>query len=174
MNIDDVAPLAGYQEPYGLLAAVLQDGTREWRAEMDPNLSVDAIVWQPVPGFHSVGAIILHIIEVEIFWFEKFILGQESSPEEMKLLMSSDIDQDNWTWPVPHREPLSWYFELHDKIRARTLEGLKNWPDPEAHRQLHRNPRTARWVFAHVIQHESYHGGQAVLLNGLWNQRERL
>ena len=42
----DAEPLPGYQEPYGLLCAILQDGTNEWRWELDQDLSEDAVVWQ--------------------------------------------------------------------------------------------------------------------------------
>ena len=167
----DTEPLPGYQEPYGLLCAILQDGTNEWRLELDRDLSNDAVVWQPYPGAHSMGAVILHIVEAEIFWFERFALQLPSSPEERKLLMVEDIDVDGGQWPAPPRQPISWYFELHDCVRARTLEGIKSWPAPDFARDLHGNPRTMRWVFGHVIQHEAYHGGQAVLLQELWKKQ---
>lgn len=53
--------LRGYQESYGLLCAILQAGTNEWRLELDQELSENAVVWQPNPGMHSIGAIILHM-----------------------------------------------------------------------------------------------------------------
>lgn len=167
----DAKPLPGYPEPYGLLCAILQDGTNEWRWELDRDLSEDAIVWQPAPGAHSVGAVILHIIEVEIFWFEQFVLGMPFTPEERKLTMSDEIDQDAGIWPVPPRQPISWYFELHDRIRARTLESIKKWPAADSTKEHHGDQITMRWVFGHVIQHEAYHGGQAVLLQELWKRR---
>lgn len=166
--MNDVAPLPGYQEPYGLLAAILQDGTNEWRWELDPKLSEDAIVWQASPGGHSIGGTILHIIAVEIFWFERFALGLQPDAEERKILMADEMDVDEWKWPEPPRKPLSWYFELQDKVRARTLESIRKWPSPETAIDLHGSPRTMRWVFGHVIQHEAYHGWQAVLLSRLW------
>lgn len=167
----DIEPLPGYQEPYGLLSAILQDGTNEWRWELEQNLNEDALVWQPHPGMHSIGGCILHIIGVEIFWFERFALGLELDPLERKLIMADEIDVDAWHWPPPPRESLSWYFALHDRVRARTLESIKHWPSAETAIELHGRPRTLRWVFGHVIQHEAYHGGQAVLLNRLWDLR---
>ena len=164
----DATPLPGYQEPYGLLCAILQDGTNEWRAELDRNLSDAAVIWQPAPGMHSIGAILLHIIAVEIFWFEKFVLDLPYDAVEMKQLMWDETEVDEWRWPAPHRKPISWYFELHDRVRARTLESIKQWPPADAVRGDEERQRTMRWVFGHVIQHEAYHGGQAVLLNGLW------
>jgi uncharacterized damage-inducible protein DinB len=166
--IADAKPLPGYQEPYGLLCAILQDGTNEWRMELAPDLSEEAVVWQPYPGMHSIGAIIFHIIGAEVFWFERFALGTQSNPEERKILMAEETDVDEWTWPTPPRHPISWYFDLQDRIRARTLESVKKWPSPETAKDLHGQPRTMRWVLGHVIQHEAYHGGQAVLLSRLW------
>lgn len=167
----DAKPLPGYPEPYGLLCAILQDGTNEWRWEYEKDLSEDAMVWQPHPGMHSIGGIILHIVAVEIFWFEKFVLDVQDDPEERKLLLADETDVDEWTWPIPPEKPMSWYFELHDRVRARTLESIKRWPPADTEKTLHGNPRTMRWVLGHVIQHEAYHGGQAVLLHRLWQLR---
>ncbi|RYG45473.1 DinB family protein [bacterium] len=168
----DAEPLPGYQEPYGLLCAILQDGTREWRWELDPDLNENAVVWQPYPGAHSIGAILLHIVNTEVFWLEEFALDRTDDPEERRVRLADQIDVDNWQWPEPPRQPISWYFDLHDRVRARTLESIKSWPSPESARDLHGHPRTMRWVLGHVIQHESYHGGQAVLLSRLWAMRK--
>lgn len=164
----DIQPLPGLPEPYGLLGAILQDGTQEWRGEIDNDLDADFMVWQPHPGMHSIGAVMLHIIGIEIVWFERMVLGLPISVEERWLFMFDETDVDEWQWPTPPHEPLSWYFELHDRIRARTLEGLKRWPAADV--PFDRNDgasRTPRWVLGHVIQHEAYHGGQAVLLSRL-------
>lgn len=164
----DAEPLPGYPEPYGLLCAILQDGTNEWRWELDHNLSEDAVVWQPSPGMHSIGASLLHIISVEIIWFERVALDLPFDPEERKLLLMEETEVDEWRWPEPPRRPIAWYFELHDRIRARTLENIKKWPAADVTRDCGGIPRSMRWILGHVIQHEAYHGGQAVLLNRLW------
>lgn len=165
----DAKPLSGYSEPYDLLAAILQDGTNEWRWELDPNLAEDVVVWQPYPGMHSIGGTILHIASVEVLWLEQLVFGLPGDAEERKLLLSEATDVDEWSWPEPPRQPLAWYFDLHDRIRARTLEGIKRWPAADTAKDHDGHPRTMRWVLGHVIQHEAYHGGQAVLLSRLWH-----
>jgi uncharacterized damage-inducible protein DinB len=167
----DAKPLPGYDDPYGLLCAILKDGTNEWRWELDPKLSEDAIVWQPYPGTHSIGALVMHIVHVEIYWFETFVLGLPRNDEEMKLTMADTIDQDAWTWPEPPKQPIKWYFDLHDRVRARTLKGIRDWPSGDSTITRGSRQATPRWVLGHVIQHEAYHGGQAVLLNRLWQLR---
>lgn len=169
--MNDVMPLPGYPAPYDLLAAILQDGTNEWRWEMDQDLPSEALVWQPHPGSHSIGGVILHIAAVEVFWFERFAIGLSANPEERKLLMAEETDVDAFRWPSPPLQPLTWYFELHDRIRARTLESIKKWPIAETAIEWDDKPRTLRWVFGHVIQHEAYHGGQAVLLQEFWKRK---
>ena len=167
----DAKPLAGYVEPYGLLCAILQDGTKEWRGELDSDLPDEAVWWQPHEGGHSIGGCILEIATVEVFWLEQYVLGLEPDQEEKKLLMWDEIDVNNWNWAKPHEKPLSWYFDLHDRIRERTLESIKKWPSPESPIEMNGKARTPRWILGHVIQHESYHGGQAVLLSRLWQMR---
>ncbi|HXH60858.1 MAG TPA: DinB family protein [Fimbriimonadaceae bacterium] len=166
----DVEPYKGYEEPYGLLCAILDDGTRDWRSQMDPNLGADAMVWQPHPGMHSIGGCILHVAAIEIRGFERIALGTATDPEERKMLMVDETDIDGINWPKPHHEPLSWYFDLHDRIRARTLESVKKWGPPTTSMKNGDREITLRWVFGHIIQHEAYHGGQALLLQELWKR----
>lgn len=174
METFEVKPVPGAPEPYGLLAAILEDGTREWRWEMDQDLGPEAMVWQAYPGGHSIGSVILHIAGVEVGWFERFVLGKDRDPADFELFKSGETDVDNWTWPEAYAEPLSWYFDLHDKVRARTLAALGDWPAADT--VIDRGGGrafSAGWVFGHVIQHESYHGGQAVLLQKLWEESGR-
>jgi hypothetical protein len=133
VELIDAPPLAGYPEPYGLLCAILQDGTNEWRGEMDQDLPAEAMVWQAYPGGHSIGGCILHNVAVEVFWFEQYVLDRVFDPEEKRLLQWDETDVDAWRWAVPHHEPLSWYFALQDRFRARILESVvRRWKGAHA------------------------------------------
>lgn len=175
MEIEDVSPLAGCHLEIGLLGASLIDSSREWRGELgDP--SEDAIVWQPRPGGHSIGAELLHIAEVEIYWIHHFIAGLPMDQAEMRVLMSDQIHQHEGSWPIPPREPLAWYYEKLDSVRERSLALLPTFDDPARSIPHRREPElssTVRWVLSHVVQHDSYHGGQAVLLKDLANAAGR-
>jgi uncharacterized damage-inducible protein DinB len=172
--IKDPVPFPGYPEPYGLLCAILQDATADWRGELwGAEVGPDVTTWRPRPGGQSIGAMLLHMIGVEIFWFEQFVLDRDFDPEEKKLLMSGEIDVDNGVWPDAPSQPLSWYFDLHDRYRARTLESIKLWPPPGSlkDRAGEGDQYSTLWVLGHVIQHEAYHGGQVVMLYDLWQHR---
>jgi uncharacterized damage-inducible protein DinB len=172
--VQDAVPLPGYPEPYGLLCAILQDATIEWRTELWDDLGPEATTWRVRPGGQSIGALLLHMIQAELFWFEQFALGRDLDPEDEQLLLCGEIDADNGIWPEAPSQPVSWYFELHDRYRSRTLEAIKQWPPAESMKDHDGRQRSMRWVLGHVIQHESYHGGQIVMLYDLWKHRSHV
>lgn len=167
----DIAPLPGYPDPYGLLLATLQDGTYDWRNELWHDCDADVMTWQVRPGGRSIGAQILHMIIVEIDWLESFVLKREISEEDRKLLMWDEMDVDAGKWPVPPAEPIAWYYDLQDRFRTRTLETVKDFPPPDTILHGRVDSFTPPWVLGHVIQHESYHGGQVVMLHDLRESR---
>jgi uncharacterized damage-inducible protein DinB len=168
----DIEPTSGLPMEYGLLAAALQDGTREWREELD-EVPDEAVWWQPFENGHSIGALILHMVDVEAFWIETVALERERSADELRELLSEEVDQYAFKWILPPKKPLAYYYEIQDRIRARTLESLKHLPDPATviAREGWSYSTTIRWILNHVVAHESYHGGQAVLLKALWERR---
>ena len=166
--IKDLAPLPGYPTETGVLCAILLDATEDWRLELDPNLGPEVTTWRVGPGGRSIGGIMLHMIIAEIFWFEMFALDRKPSADDKLNLHWDEIDVDTDKWPEPPAQPLSWYFELYDRYRARTLEAVKDWPSLDTLLPIHGDMRSLRWVFGHVIQHESYHGGQIVLMAQLF------
>ncbi|HJP82806.1 MAG TPA: DinB family protein [Fimbriimonadaceae bacterium] len=173
MRVYDVEPASGYSGDYGFLVSALQDGTRHWREELG-DVPDDAIAFQPIPKGHSIGGVLLHMIDVEAFWIETAALSRERSEDEMRELFSKENDVFAFRWVVPPRRPLSYYFELQDKVRARTLESIKSFPEPSTVISMEgwTTAVTARWIINHVIAHESYHGGQLVMLKAMYEQSE--
>jgi len=172
MTKRDIEPRAGFEPDFGLLLAVLNDATRKWREELG-DVSEEALRWQPHAGSHSIGAILLHIADVEAFWIEEICLGRERSAEELKQLLSEETEQYAGNWPTPPRMPLAEYYALQDKIRARTLESAREITPREyvLGKQGVDYILTSRWILHHVANHEAYHGGQAVLLKTLCEHR---
>ncbi|MCW5941169.1 MAG: DinB family protein [Fimbriimonadaceae bacterium] len=162
-------PLDGFESELGLLLATMNEATRKWRAELgDP--PPEAIVWQPRPNGHSIGAVLLHIVACESFWLETFARGCRRNPNELKQTLDRETRQYGGHWPTPPSEPIAWYCDLHDRVRARAFDRLR---DDSAERRIARKgfEVSLGWVVAHVAQHEAYHGGQAVLLHDLWRHR---
>lgn len=112
----------------------------------------------------------MHIVACESFWLETFARGCRRSPAELRLTLDQETRQYGGFWPAPPREEIGWYYALHDRVRSRAFERLR---DDAADRRIARKDFEVSlgWVVAHVAQHEAYHGGQAVLLQDLWRHR---
>jgi uncharacterized damage-inducible protein DinB len=167
----DVNALPGYDPEIGLLLAALEDSTREWRESLG-RPSVEAIVWQPAAGSHSIGGVILHMIDAEAYWLCSVLGGQRMSEEDSRLLLSAETRQYGGKWPTPPAEPIDWYFDLQERFRRRALEAMVG-VDPARKVERKDVTFTARWIVAHVVEHDSYHGGQAVVLHELYKKNRQ-
>lgn len=164
VTILDVAPAQGFEPTVGLLLGILESGTRKWRSELG-RVSKERVIWQPFPNGHSIGAVILHIADVEAYWLHEVTVGRKLSAEEEARLLTHSTRQYDIQWPQPPPRPLAWFFEQHDAIRARTREIVASLEGTEQTFPQKRRAFTLRWLLHHVIHHEAYHGGQAVLLS---------
>lgn len=72
----DIVPVSGLNVQVGLLLAALDNTTTEWRQELG-DVPDEAVVWQPFPGGHSIGALLLHMADVEAYWLHEIAAGQE-------------------------------------------------------------------------------------------------
>jgi uncharacterized damage-inducible protein DinB len=160
----DMIPVADMNVQTGLLLAQLDAGTQEWREELG-DISEKVLVWQPFPNGHSIGAILLHIADVEAYWLYEVAAGQPRSPEELSRLLSEETHQYAVQWPAPPLQTLGWYYAQHDAIRARTRQIVRELDDPEHIGTRGEQGFTLRWLLHHVLTHEAYHSGQAVLLS---------
>src|SRR2546421_3343560 len=169
MKSYDVKPLEGLHPELGILLATLDDSSREWRDELG-DVPVEAIIWQPFPGGHSIGGVLLHIAECEAYWIQAFAAGHKISPEDQKRYMSEQILQYDVQWPSPPAEPISYYYSILDEVRARTCKTLPEVKEPSRVFERGNEAYTMRWILAHVAEHDSYHGGQAGVLKLVWGR----
>jgi uncharacterized damage-inducible protein DinB len=170
MSSYDAAPIDGIPEPYGLLLAILQDGTREWMGELGDleAIPAEAMTFAARPGGPTMGAQMLHLTAVEHGWLARAPLGMELTEEDAKILMRDEIDVDKGIWPTPPSEPFSWYLNLYQERRRQTLELAPRWPEAGHVFARSWGSLTMGWIVGHMIQHDSYHGGQIVLLHEHW------
>ncbi|RYG36810.1 DUF664 domain-containing protein [bacterium] len=162
----DLHPPTDFADPeVALLFGALQDGTREWKEEL-------ALDGEPSPADlqrplfasgHSIGALLLHIADVEIEWVETRTFGIPREFIEEKFMGGLDTDMENSIWPEPPHLTLAEHFKILQGARARTRRLLS---EVEADRLFeHRGDEyTVRWLLNHLIGHEAYHAGQILLI----------
>ncbi|MGE0001172.1 MAG: DinB family protein [Fimbriimonadaceae bacterium] len=165
----DVAPLDGFPPETGLMLAALEDSQREW-AENLGTPEREAIGWQMHEHGPSIGMLLLHMADCELYWFEQFIGGRPADRELERELLSLDVKQDDGLWPLAPDQPWDWYLALHGRVVRRARAHLRD-EDPGRVVSRGEDSFTVRWVVAHVLEHDAYHGGQAVMLHEAWKRR---
>lgn len=172
MTTVDLKPGVAEDESVALLLGMLDATSSKWRADL-AELPDEALTWQAFPGGHSVGALLLHIADAEAFWLHEVAGGVERDPEELKTLLSEETDQFGVRWPAPPAESLGWYIRQQEAVRARTRQIVADLFPLTLEGVHHGRAFTLRWILHHVISHEAYHMGQAVLLGILWDKTQR-
>ena len=148
----------------------LDQASHEWLSELGDDVNEAELIWQAFPDGHSIGAVLTHIAEVEAYWLHHIACGEPYQDIEGDVL-NGEIDQFGIKWPTPPPHPLSFYRALLATTRDKTklLIGALENPNHTALRG--EREFTLSWLMTHVVVHEAYHGGQAVLL--LLQQRKR-
>ena len=163
--IYDLTPPPDFKCPeIGLLAAALVDGTREVRQELG-EVTPEELAFTPMPRRYNAAAVLLHHAAVEEGWIRFDLCGEPDDSEATFPHFTDEI----WTkgeWPDLGGITLEEIYRRSDEIRQQTLARLATIEDA---RQMTVGATesagdTARWVVNHLIGHESYHFGQAVLL----------
>lgn len=166
----DVIPSPEIDIQLATMIATLQDGTREWRGEFE-SISPEELTWQPYADGPSIGGCILHMVGCEAFWLQVVVNGKELDLSHPAYAFDAELDQDSHVWPTPPAQSAEWYFEQLEIQRAETIALIAAHNDPNAViTRPSGNSMTFRWIVAHLVQHDSYHGGQCVMLHEMWKK----
>lgn len=168
----DLSPPTDLPPETALLWACLQQGTREWRDNLQ-RCPPRAIMWQPCPSIHSIGAVMLHMAGVEAFWIEQVGADKNIPVDREELYKAKEIRQYGEKWPEAYKLPLAWYYDMLDERREQTRRTVYRLSDPLRRGRYRSAEFTLRWILNHLIAHEAYHGGQAALLYILYRKQRR-
>lgn len=147
----------------GILAACLEDSFLEWTENFAK--ATDALMtWRPYPGAAPAGGILLHMCSCERFWLDLVVFGQKPDPTSPWEIYSQSLDQDNDVWPDAPEKPLAWYLDTLKQHRAKSLDMIRQHQDPHSRHSFHGHEFTFAWIVGHLLQHDSYHGGQLSML----------
>jgi uncharacterized damage-inducible protein DinB len=168
----DVLPFANMHPELGVLAASMEDSTREWQENLlDPAPpTVEALVWQPYTNGPSIGGALLHMACCELYWLAMVGDGEDLDASHPAVAYDSELDQYANLWPVAPSQPIEWYLDILKAVRASSLERIARHSDPAQVFPLRSKSVSYRWILAHLIEHDSYTGGQAVLLHEMYKR----
>lgn len=146
-----------------LLVGAWKDGAREWLDELG-DLPAEAIVQRHGANGVSIGALLLHMIDCDEGWIRELVLGQPQDPASVAGAFCAELSVDDRKFPDPPAWTLAEYVALLKSTREQLVAQLVGLSAEEERTSQSGNVFTLRWVLAHLVQHDSYHGGQIVLI----------
>lgn len=157
----------GLHPELATLVATLQDGTREWRSNLELP-SQEAMVWSPYPNGPSIGGTLLHMAAAELYWLQYRSDGIPVPADHPAWVYDDTLDQYAHHWPKPPEQPIEWYLKIQDEVRELVIDRIRAHNDPDRLYVGETKTLTYRWILAHVVEHDSYTGGQAILLHEMY------
>lgn len=159
-----VTPLPGFSREIGYYLASWQFG-REQTLKLLEDLTPEEIA-DRLPGFHSIGAIALHLGETEYWYFQCIARGQEMTDEAQKLCHFCD------TFETDHDKGLSAEYLINtlETISELNREYLATLTDADLekfHVRADTDPPrelSLRWLLQLSIDHEGHHRGQISMI----------
>lgn len=151
--------LGGMEEVRSQLVAAVKD------------ISDDQIGKPAFLGVHSIGGLVLHIGEAEWFWMQMVFSGHQLSEEDERMPCWDILEDVART----SRNGYTAEFCLleAERIRNQTRDTLFSCSDKDLDRLFtyERNGKTTeynlRWILHHLVDHESQHKGQILMLKRL-------
>jgi uncharacterized damage-inducible protein DinB len=135
------------------------------------NIPNDLIGKPAFLGAHSIGGLVLHIGEAEWFWMQMVVSGHKLTEEDRAAACWDILDEID---RVSSRGFSTEFCFLEiEKIRNQTRDVLFSFNDSDLERiiSFERRGKTTehslRWILHHLIDHESQHKGQILMLKRL-------
>lgn len=129
------------------------------------------LAWQPDKYTNTIGTLLLHVAEAELWWMQEVIEGiplTRKQREEFRY----EIYGSPQARPAERNE-LNFFLRKLDKVRAKTKNILQRLKDKnlESVHQKGKEKTTNGWILYHLIEHEASHTGQIASLK---NKMKRL
>lgn len=161
----------------GWFYAMLEDQHKRLK-EAVANLTPAELAWQINPRANSIGILLIHIAEAELWWIKECIFGDKLTPEQRTEYRCDIFGSANASQVEKSiTGGIEFFFEKLDKARAIVKDYLTRLTDAdlETTRPVENPSATSfdinvRWILYHLVEHESHHRGQILMLKKLLEQ----
>jgi uncharacterized damage-inducible protein DinB len=139
------------------------DGQRDVLRHKAGGLDHDQLMRSLPPSDLTLGGMVKHLAYVEDWWF-----GRTLSDDQDSMWAAVDWEADNdWDWHSAAEDTAEELWALWEGAVRKSRDAVASDPDPDrvAQRQRPgREPRTLRWILAHMVQEYARHNGHADLI----------
>ena len=151
----------GYSPQIGIMVYMLEDMKDRVKAEV-ADLSQEETDFLFDEHANSIGALVMHLVSNEAYYLSESIEERPWDAEEMKLYGNAG-SLGKKTRNTIKGKPITYYLNLWDEVRSRTLAGLKEKDDEWLASNIE-DGINHHWVWYHVMEHSANHLGQISLI----------
>lgn len=154
-------PTEGYSHDIGVMVNMMEDLRARITAQVE-DLNQEQTDFLFDENANSVGALIMHLVANELYYQVQTLEGRNWNEKESELYMEAG------GLGARAREkyigkPISYYLQLWDEVRMKSLEGLKKKDDAWFSEDIDDGVNN-HWVWFHVMEHSANHMGQIALV----------
>lgn len=111
---------------------------------------------------NSIGALVMHLVSTESYYQVETLEGRQWTDEEIALWeVAGGLGDDSRS--TFKGKPITFYLDLWDQVREKTLAGLKTKDDAWFAANIDEGVNN-HWVWFHVLEHQANHMGQIALI----------
>lgn len=145
------------------------ESVRDMLVRSVEDLSTEALAQRAFAGANSIGTLLIHIAEAELFWIQEVLQGEPltgQQREEYRFDLFGRPDA-----PQVEARDFGFFRKRLETVRSRTRTALRDlsdsdlvterrWTDGEGGERVF----SVSWILHHVLEHEAHHRGQIALL----------
>ncbi len=157
----EIKPVEGYRTQIGIMVDMLEE-IKDLITEDVKDLNQEQTDYLLDDKANSIGAMIMHIAATEAYFQVETLEGRTWTAEEAEFWSIGGGLNDESRAKLKGK-PISYYLDLWDQVRAKTLEGLKSKDDTWFASTVDEGINY-HWAWFHVLKHTASHRGQISLV----------
>jgi len=153
----EMKSVEGYASDIGLMVYMLEDLKARITEEVK-DLDQSQIDYVYDADANSIGYLVMHLVSTESYYQIATIEGRDWTEEEQsKFGIAGELTEEVKT--KLQGKPISYYLDLWDEVREKTLTGLKTKDDAWFSSNLEEG-LNYHYIWYHVMEHSANHMGQ--------------
>ena len=157
----EIKPVEGYSTQIGIMVDMLEE-IKDLITDEVKELNQEQTDFLFDEQANSIGAILMHIMSTESYFQVETLEGRTWTAEEAEFWGVAGGLGDESRDAIKGK-PVSYYLELWNQLRAKTLEGLKS-KDDQWFATTIEDGINYHWAWFHILKHTASHRGQIALV----------
>ncbi len=152
-----IEPAEGYSPQIGMMVDMLEE-MKDRITEGLKDLNQEQTDYLFDEHANSIGAMIMHLAATESYTQVETLEGRSWTDEETLFWSAAGASRESLKG-----KPISYYLDLWDQVREKTLSGLKARDDAWFASAIDES-MNIHWAWFHVLEHSANHMGQIALV----------